>query len=70
MTYMTTHVFLGLKPIDQPLFYVTSSRNASKGTETMAQDASVILEAINIEVNSKCFKFLSMCLTKLNVASC
>ena len=69
MIYMLTSVFLGVTPIDCSLAYVASTRNTRDSKKTVAQYSSVTLEAINIEVNAKCFKLLSMRLTKLNVTS-
>ena len=69
MTYILTNVLIEVTPIIYSLVYVASSRNTSKGSKTAAQDAIVMLEEITIEVNSKCRKFLSMRLVKLNVAS-
>ena len=51
---MLPHFFLGVTPIDQSLSYVASSRHTREGAETAAQDASLKLEAITIEVNAKC----------------
>ena len=70
MTYIMTHVLLGVMNIDYSLAYVASSRHTSKGNKTAAQDAIMTLKAITIEVNTKCHKLLSMRSTKLNVASC
>ena len=70
MTYILTHVLLGMTPIDYYLAYVSSIRNTIEGDGTAAQGARVTLEAITIEVNAKCCKLMSMSLTKLNVASC
>ena len=66
---MLTHVLLGVTPIDYSLAEVDSRQHTIKGTKTAVQDASVVLEAINIEVNAKCYKLMSMRLTKLNFVS-
>ena len=39
MTYMLTHVLLGMTPIDYYLACVASSQQDSEGTKTKAQDA-------------------------------
>ena len=70
MTYMLTHVLIGVKPIDNSLAYVSLSQHNIEGAKTAAQGASVTLEAITFEVNAKCHKLLSMCLDKFNDASC
>ena len=67
---MLTRIFLGMTPIYQPLVYFASSQQTSEGTETAAQDASLVLESITIEVNAKCRKSMSVRLTKSNVTSC
>ena len=66
---MMTHVLLDMTPNDYYLAYVASSRHTSKATKTAAQDASVTLKVITIEIKEKCRKFLSMIFTKSNVAS-
>ena len=53
MTYMMTHVLMGVTPMEYYLAYVASSRHTSKGTKNKAQDARVPLEAMTIEVNAK-----------------
>ena len=60
MTYMLIHVLLGVMPTDYSLSYVALNQNTSKGMKNAAQDASVALEAITIEVNAKFCKLLSM----------
>ena len=52
MTYMMTHVFLGVTPIYYSLAYVASIWNNSEGTKTKAQYAIVTQEAITIEANA------------------
>ena len=68
MTYMLIYVLLGMTHIAYYLAYVASFRHTSERTKNTAQDASVTLEAITIEVNSKCCMWLIMRLAKLNVA--
>ena len=70
MTYRSTHVFLGVTLIDYSLAYVASICHTIKGTKIAAQNASVTIEAITIEVNAKCHNLLGMCLTKFDFASC
>ena len=67
---MLTHDFLLVTHIDYSLACVESRQKTSKETKTAAQDAIVMLEATTIEVNAKCSKLMSICLTKLNVARC
>ena len=69
MTYMLTHFLLGMTPIDYPLTYVASIRHTNKGEKTAAQETSGTLQAIIIEVNTKCLKFPSIHLNKLHFAS-
>ena len=66
---MLTHVLMGESHIDYSLAYVASGGHTSKGTKTAVQDARLALETITIEENAKCRKFISMILTKSNVAS-
>ena len=69
MTYMLTHVFLGMTPIVKYLAHVASSQRTSERTKTAEQDSRVTLEVITIEVNSKQHNLMSMLLNKLNVSS-
>ena len=66
---MVTHVLVGVKPIGYSLYYVVSIQNTREGKKTTEQDTRVMLETITIKVNTKYRKFMSMSLTKLNVAS-
>ena len=52
MTYMLTHVFLSVTPIEYSLAYAASNRHNREGTKTKGQDVRVTLEEITIEVIS------------------